>query len=113
MLDLQRINENEVVTIGVKSNDFLDNPLLNEYKIYKSDSGFIISFDKTGVRNQKYSGSIEIEEIITELNSGDRKPTLTNFICENSNIYAVTIGGEFKVRIENVMYYKVSERDGE
>lgn len=111
MLDIQQLKEDEVVVIGVKSKDFLDNPMLNEYKIEKSDKGFIVTFTKVGARNQKYNGSIEVDKFITNIHSGERNVQLVNFICEKSELVAETSDKEFKMRLKEVIYYKIVKKE--
>ena len=113
MIDIQQIKDDEVVVVGVKSKDFLGNPTLNEYRIEKSENGFKVKFSKIGLRNQKYNGCIEVDRIVTNIKSGDRNAKLINFICENSEIVAETCDKEFKMRLKEVIYYKVIRKGNE
>lgn len=113
MIDIQQLKDNEIVVVGVKSKDFLGNPILNEYKIEKSQNGFKVEFSKVGLRNQKYNGSIEVDSIVTNIKSGDRNAQLVNFICENSEIVAETYDKEFRMRLKEVIYYKVMRKGNE
>ena len=111
MLDIQQIKDDEIVIVGVRSKDFLGNPTLNEYEIEKSEKGFNVSFVKVGLRNQKYNGTIEVDKLITNIKSGDRNAQLINFICENSEIVAETTDNEFRMRLKEVIYYKVISKE--
>ncbi|MEG2354232.1 MAG: hypothetical protein RSB70_06330 [Clostridium sp.] len=111
MIDIQQIKDDEIVIVGVKSKDFLGNATLNEYEIKKSEKGFIVDFTKVGLRNQKYNGSIEVDKLITNIKSGDRNAQLINFICENSEIVAETCDREFKMKLKEVIYYKVIKQE--
>lgn len=111
MLDIQQIKDDEIVIVGVRSKDFLGNPTLNEYEIEKSEKGFNVSFAKVGLRNQKYNGTIEVDKLITNIKSGDRNAQLINFICENSEIVAETTDKEFRMRLKEVIYYKVISKE--
>ena len=113
MIDIQQLKNNEIVIVGVKSKDFLGNPILNEYKIEKSENGFKVEFSKVGLRNQKYNGSIEVDSIVTNIKSGDRNAQLVNFICEISEIVAETCDKEFRMRLKEVIYYKVIRKGNE
>lgn len=113
MIDIQQLKDNEIVVVGVKSKDFLGNPILNEYKIEKSQNGFKVEFSKVGLRNQKYNGSIEVDSIVTNIKSGDRNAQLVNFICENSEIVAETCDKEFRMRLKEVIYYKIVRKGNE
>lgn len=111
MFDLQMIKEDEKIIIGVRSSDFLGNPMLNEYVIEKSYNGYNVTFCKVGLRNQKYSGVIQVDRIITNINGGERKAQLVNFICNNSEIVAETVDKEFKMRLKHVIYYKILKKE--
>lgn len=114
MFDIEEIKENEVVIIGVRSKDFLGNPILNEYAIRRTEKSYNVSFTKAGLRNERYSGMIEVDKLITNIIGRDRDTQLINFICENSELVAETTDKEFRMRLKDVIYYKViNEGNGE
>lgn len=107
MYDLQMMKDEEIIKVGVKSKDFLGNPMLNEYYITKIEEGFNISYSKVGVRFEKLNSSLEVNEITCVVNAGGREITLKDFIAENCNINAVTKDGDLRIRLNNIIYYEV------
>lgn len=107
MYDLEKLNSNEKVLLGVKSKDFQGNTVLSEYILTKNDKGYNIAFDKTGDRYQKLHSSLDVESVACTFIAGDRSIELRNFITNNCKISAVTTEDKYKLCLNNVIYYEV------